>query len=266
MRSIGHTTFALLFFIAATATVLAQRADSDDDSTSISIGLTGGPLWSDHGDFGWYEKDPMTARPEMETIRRTGWSLGLRGNLRFGGRWWSLMPALLYEARPFAQQYGPSRQFLMPGNLSDPGEQKLLSVTSIETEFLTFEILFRQDLIRSDDVTFGVVAGPAFRHLINASQRISLTLIEPEGMKLQNTLGAPTEDDGRTIIHYDGDVIETNAGQFSIKGGLVAEFQAGGLIVMPGLYLDYGLSSMVSTESRWRVHALLTQVDLRFAL
>ena len=266
MRPILYTMVLFTLLLAsATGGLLAQESDS---FRLASIGLTGGPLWSEHVNPPHFTIVDESAA-EIDVTNGLGWSVGLRANIRRDGSRWSLFPSITYENRPFEQESRAITDtipveyvYRSPHGVTKTTE--VLSTTHLDYELIAVDLLLGCRLLGSDSSSFSVVLGPSFRYMLRGDSRHELNLIAPAEAVFENPNGLETTtDNGRSLIFYDGPVSGVNRFHVALKGGVVAEFalDSGAWVVMPGLYVDYSLTEL--SEEGWNVHALSLQVDLR---
>lgn len=204
----------------------------------------------------------------------TGWGFGVGLSAEFlpsvNGSW-GIIPRITFEKRPgqFHQEL-PNAQVLLPDpNRPDTGyivDQTVSTTSDITYTILNAEVLYKQEVLLLGDLRIGVAAGPAFSYVVGGTNRQVQDLEEPQNARFVNNENLPTENNGRRLIFYDGDIPERSSTRFSIKGGVQGEFGLFGnqWIMTPGVYYDYGISQVASTEN-WNLSSIIFQVDLRRA-
>lgn len=204
----------------------------------------------------------------------TGWGYGVGLSAEFlpsvNGSW-GIIPRVTFEQRPgqFRQEL-PNAQVLLPDpNRPDTGyivDQTVSTTSDITYTILNAEVLYKQEVLLLGDLRIGVVAGPAFSYVIGGTNRQVQDLEEPQNARFVNNENLPTENNGRRLIFYDGDIPERNSTRFSVKGGVQGEFGLFGnqWIMTPGIYYDYGITKVAPTEN-WNLSSIIFQVDLRRA-
>ncbi len=203
----------------------------------------------------------------------TGWGflVGLSAEFlpSIDGRW-GIIPRISFEQRPatFTEEL-PDAQVLLPG--ADPNNpqvvnQTITTLSEITYTLMNVEVLYKQEIAQLGDFRVGLLAGPAFQYILAGTKRQQQDLVEPLEAKFQNPENLPTENGGRTLVFFDGDITNRNATRFSVKGGVQGEI---GLfdddwILTPGVYYDYGFTEVTNTED-WQLSSIIFQVDLRRA-
>ena len=184
---------------------------------------------------------------------------------------WGIIPRVTFEQRPaqFSEEL-PNAKVLLP-NQQDPEnptivDQTVSTLSDITYSLMNVEVLYKQELALLGDLRFSVLAGPAFQYVLGGTKRQTQTLDQPQEAVFKNPQNLPTEDFGRTLVFFDGDIPERAGTRFSVKGGVQGEI---GLfnndwILTPGVFYDYGLTDVTPTES-WQLHSVIFQVDLRRA-
>ena len=184
---------------------------------------------------------------------------------------WGIIPRVTFEQRPsqFTEEL-PNAKVLLP-NQADPEnptivDQTVSTLSDITYTLLNFEVLYKQELVLLGNFRASVLAGPAFQYVLGGTKRQTQTLDEPLEAVFKNPDNLPTEDAGRTLIFFDGDIPERSATRFSVKAGAQGEI---GLfnndwILTPGIFYDYGFTDVTPTEN-WQLHSVIFQVDLRRA-
>ncbi|MCE2502861.1 MAG: outer membrane beta-barrel protein [Chlorobi bacterium] len=204
----------------------------------------------------------------------TGWGFAVGLSAEFlpsvDGRW-GIIPRITFEQRPgqFRQEL-PDVPVLVP-NPIDPStpevvDQTISTTSDITYSLLNVELMYKQEVLLLGDLRVGVLGGPAAQYIMGGTNRQVQDLDEPENARFINPDGLPTENNGRRLIFFDGDIPERNATRFSVKAGVQGEI---GLFnnqwaMTPGIYYDYGLSNVISTE-KWQLSSVIFQVDFRRA-
>ena len=203
-----------------------------------------------------------------------GWGFAVGLSAEFlpsvDGRW-GIIPRITFEQRPgqFHQEL-PDIPVMVP-NPIDPSTPEILDQTvsttsDITYSFLNVEVLYKQEVLLLGDLRVGVLGGPAAQYIMGGTNRQVQDLDKPENARFINLDGLPTENNGRRLIFFDGDIPERNATRFSVKAGVQGEI---GLfnnqwVMAPGIYYDYGLSYVTPLE-KWQLSSVIFQVDFRRA-
>lgn len=204
----------------------------------------------------------------------SGWGFGVGLSAEFlpsvNGSW-GIIPRVTFEQRPgvFNQEL-PNAEVLLPS--ADPNEEPVIVEQTVSTtseitySILNAEVMYKQEVLVLDALRIGVVAGPAFAYVLGGTNRQVQDLIEPQNARFTNPSDLETEENGRRLIFYDGDIQGRNSIRFSAKGGVQGEFGLFGnqWIMTPGVYYDYGLTEVTSEDS-WNLSSIIFQVDLRRA-
>jgi hypothetical protein len=142
-----------------------------------------------------------------------------------------------------------------------------VSTTSvIDYTLLNIEVLYKYELVTMGSFRVAVAGGPAFQYVMAGRNRQVQDLEEPQNARFLNPDGFVTENNGRTLVFFDDDIPQRNATRFSAKAGVQGEI---GLfddqwILTPGIFYDYGLTEVTSTED-WKLNTIFFQVDIRRA-
>jgi hypothetical protein len=179
---------------------------------------------------------------------------------------WSIIPRVAYESRPAEfKQNLPDAQVLLP-NATEPVNQTISTTSTITYNLLTAEVMYKYEFAKiGRGFRVAAEAGPAFGYVLGGTNRQVQDLLEPQNARFINK-DYPTENNGRRLILFDGDIPGRNSTRFSLKGGLQAEIGLFGnaWIMTPGVYYDYGLTQVTDNEN-WSLNSFLFQIDFRRA-
>lgn len=202
----------------------------------------------------------------------TGWGFGVGLSAEFSpiiDGSWSIVPRVTFEQRPgsFYQEL-PDVEIIIPS--ADPAlpptvaRQRVSTTSDITYTLLNAEVMYEQDIIIRNDFRLGLAGGPSVGYVIGAANRQVQDLIEPQNARFVNSEHLPTDRAGRRLIFFDGDIPQHHDIRFSVKGGVQSEVGLFGnqWIMSSGIYYDYGLTSVTSTEN-WGLHSVIFQVDFR---
>jgi hypothetical protein len=205
--------------------------------------------------------------PVFEQGGGWGFLAGLTAEFQLG-KSWSIIPRLMYEARPgeFNQEL-PDVQVLIPGS-DTPVNQTVTTSSKITYNLLTAEVLYKQEFAQiGKGLRIAAAVGPTASYIMGGKINQTQDLVEPENARFSNPEGKPTTNSGRTIIFADNtDIPGLNTTRFSIKAGLQAEFGLfkNAWIMTPGAYYDFGLTDVTANEN-WQLSSIVFMVDLRRA-
>ncbi|MGE3801604.1 MAG: outer membrane beta-barrel protein, partial [Candidatus Kapaibacterium sp.] len=184
---------------------------------------------------------------------------------------WGIIPRITFDQRPgqFRQEL-PNAKVLLP-NPADPKnptvvDQTVSTTSDITYSLLNVEVMYKHEILLLGDFRVGAAVGPAFQYIMGGTNRQVQDLEEPLNARFVNPDGRPTENNGRRLIFFDGDIPERSSTRFSAKAGLQGEI---GIFdnqwaLTPGVYYDYGLTDVTPTEN-WQLSTIIFQVDLRRA-
>ena len=120
----------------------------------------------------------------------------------------------------------------------------------ITYDLLNAEIMYKQEVLTYGDVRFGVLSGPSFQYITQATAKV-----------------LETSETGITPRCFDEDDAYINTSRLSIKGGVQGEVRLfdDQWMIVPGLFLDYRLTGF-SRSTKGGMNSLIFQVDFRKAL
>lgn len=203
----------------------------------------------------------------------TGWgySVGLSAEFlpSINGHW-GIIPRITFEQRPgqFTQEL-PNAKVLLEDPVTGDKEvvDQTVSTTSvIDYTLLNMEVLYKYEIVTMGSFRVAVAGGPAFQYVMAGRNRQVQDLEEPQNARFLNPDNFVTENNGRTLVFFDDDIPQRNATRFSVKAGVQGEIGLFGdqWILTPGIYYDYGLTEVTSTED-WKLNTIFFQVDFRRA-
>ena len=271
-RRILRACTLLLMAVTSGASLLrAQGPAASVDGSSVSelrLGISGGLTRNVHEGIMTPLEDP-SCPPFAEKGPTWGFSAGLTATYRYSGRT-GITAHLLYSTRPgFGRVTLPDAPVLIPGPNGDPVviDQSMSATTEIRYDLYELGLLWNVDLLRTEQVGFGVALGGAIAHVDVFTQTIEQQLLAPENARFTNPENLPTRDSGRVMIQLkDSPVVAASPTRLSARGGAYLDLTLlGPLCVTPGVYYDHGLTSAVS-NGEWYVHSVLFQLDVTVRL
>ena len=195
-----------------------------------------------------------------------GWFAGVVAELRMDTRLSLSLDARYNElsgSSSFAAT-APTGQFVIASSSDSSGEYVYLDnlvfsyTSAIDYASLSFGILANwRETSQDTMLAVGLSAGPVIHAITRKELHQTEHLESHINVRFLNPNGLPTEDDGRTVIYYTGKLESSRSLRVGFHLGLFAEFgnPASGLVISPGIFYDYGLQTVTSTEN-WYVHTL----------
>ena len=155
--------------------------------------------------------------------------------------------------------------------LDSLGDQIFLHSANITYQSISFEIAAQWRPVIDSSWSFGVELGPTFHSIVSHNWRQTLTIEHPDESYVRfATLAAEaTESNGRTLIFFDGDIIESSCTRIGMKTSLFAEFENrdSGIVFSPKLFYELGITPVQKTsDSDWRIHRFGVELSLLFPL
>ncbi len=271
------TSFALLFVVScvclhAQETQEAIGSAIDDSFTpEFRVGVSAGLTKNFHEDMGLRVIDDPSC-PVFNSIDSTwGRSVGLVFVYQHGAIS-GLTAHLLHSTRPgVGTSRLPSAQVLLPS--SDPNvdpqvvEQSVSARTDVRYDLYEFGLMGTLELISTKPVGLGVAFGGAIAHVDVLAATVEQELLAPENARFINSEDWRTRNEGRVIVFAENEPIQDAAStRLSVRAGAFVDVRPWGpLHITPGVYYDYGLTS-VTKNSDWTVNSILLQLDLTMAL
>ena len=258
--------------ISSEATPLGKAYLLEDSLSQFSIGLTLGFNRNYHS--GGFRTIDDPGCPLFEDGTGWGFHVGLSAEFLPNAKSnWGIIPRITFEERPgqFLQRL-PNAKVLLP-NPVDPSQPEIVDQTVSTTSDITYsllnaELLYKQEIFSLGDLHLGVLAGPAFQYVLGGTNRQVQDLEDPRNARFINPDSRPTENDGKRIIFYEGDIPDMSSTRFSVKAGIQGELKLlnNTWRLIPGIFYDYGLTNVaLSQKEDWKVHTVSFQVDLRRA-
>lgn len=265
-------TFRVSFVVLLTLSMLLQvqslKAQEIDTAACVNtqqfmLGVSGG-IHSIQHTFSNRMLAPTNFTFDPATS--LGWFAGVVTELRMDTRW-SLSLDVRYNELSGSSSFAatsPTGQFLIASSSDSSGEyiyldNPVFSYTSaIDYASLSFGILANWREISQDTMlAVGLSAGPVIHAITRKELHQTEHLESHINVRFINPNGLPTEDDGRTFIYYSGELENSRSLRVGFHLGLFAELgnPASGLVISPGIFYDYGLQTVTSTEN-WYVHTL----------
>lgn len=236
--------FAAIFFFA----VLSARGQSGtfvglelrlhDVRHSGAFILNDEPALGSFPDAGGFGQSlGLTLRHHLST------SFGLSGTIA-----WNRLPGSsdlalrnpsgsVFEVRPLAPD--PT------GDSTVPFDRAFTAVNTVVYSALSLEGLAEWRLTGSEgEWSLGIAAGPTLSLTLDASMRQTVRLDEPEHMRFVEAFSV--EDNGRTLVLHDGDLVDTESFRIGVRGGLFAEFRlpASDIVLSPALFYESGITPL----------------------
>lgn len=198
-----------------------------------------------------------------------GWGYTAGVSLEIGmGRNSSIVARMAYGSRPGNFQvtytHAPNFSPVYQGGV-EITDVTITAESEVAYALLSAEALYQYMLSVSPGLRLGAAVGPAFGYVLDAKVRQAEALVYPTDARFEGG-GYPTTNDGRGLVLFDADIPEHSTTRLSLKGGVLAEIAlpGSGWLLSPGVYYDYGLTDVSSSEN-WNLSALSLQLDLRYA-
>lgn len=149
----------------------------------------------------------------------------------------------------------------------EPVSTTVQHVSEVRYQTIDADFLYKLNLF---DSKFGVIAGPTIGFALGAAQQEQrFELLEPTSatFKPLNNPDLKYSNNNRTITVRDGDLPNASGFRLGIKAGVQYEqpLFRNKFFLVPHIFYNFGVTKLTSAES-WRVNAIQTGVDLRFAL
>ncbi len=203
--------------------------------------------------------------PKFEKGSGWGFLAGITAEFQLGETW-SIIPRLTYESRPgsFTSEL-PSALVLLPGT-NEVVPQTVTAASEVTYSIANAEVMYKQEFADLGGMRLALAGGPAIAVVLGGKNRQVQDLVTPENARFTNPSGFPSENNGRRLIFFDGDIPSRSGTRISLKAGMQAEFGLFGnaWIMTPGIYYDYGISDVTSAEN-WQLNTLMFMVDFRRA-
>lgn len=216
------------------------------------------------------------------TIGYSG-SIGLAAEYQFD-RWWGVAAYLDYTAS--------SGHFTQTRQTPDPfGVEVVITKSLAGKDTVIPGTLYRYDAcirynhinlalmgsrtIFGNDSTYriGFALGPVLSRTtaLNHTSRVDIVQTEPsEGqVRFTNEENLPAENNGSRLFLYDGPIEGQKEWGAALRGGFFASIgtlSGNGLVCTPGIYLDYGLTSILAEPNGWHLASFAGRVDLTIGL
>ena len=276
LKKVSLAIFAMLMAIPMIPTQSVAQGGGDNpldpqpSRRQILVGPTFGVNRNYHS--GGFRTIDDPSCPLFEDGTGWGFNVGLSAEfLPSVNGTWGIIPRITFDQRPgqFRQEL-PNAKVLLP-NPVDPEQPEIVDQTISTTSDITYsllnaEVMYKQEVLLLGDLRVGVLAGPAFQYILGGTNRQVQDLDEPQNARFINPDDRPTENNGRRLIFFDGDIPDRASTRVSVKAGLQGEI---GIFnnqwaMIPGIYYDYGLTDVTPGEN-WQLSTVVFQVDLRRA-
>ncbi|MDC1067622.1 hypothetical protein OAQ99_00530 [Candidatus Kapabacteria bacterium] len=217
--------------------------------------------------------------PNFEDGSENGFYVGVAFEYLLGGAknsTSSIIAKLLYSTYPgFVEKEGDQLPTSFNGNVNQPAGQQvtqtLINFTrEIDYSVISGEVLYKMNIAGTP---IGAVAGLAFDFTMTATDVQQMKLASPsnaEFIKVPNQIEPDWfYPDAKTLQfgQEGGEDIAGAAGlRVGLKLGLQYEFSFPGFLIVPHMFYNYGLTSLVNEDqNEWRVSAFQIGTDVRFA-
>lgn len=278
-RILPVRTFLFLLFSVAGPCLLAQdNGQSDADlsagevfDTELRIGLSSGLTRNFHDGDAYRLIDDPSCPVFNELDPLWGMSAGLTGAYKFS-RYAGVTAHLLYSTHPGrGRSELPNAQVLLPG--SDPSEdpvvvtQTVRAQTDIVYNLYQLGVMGTMDVVSTQYVRAGIAVGGSVAYVDEARQTIKQELVEPENARFINPESYPEREGGRVLVFADDAPIPgVSSFRASLRAGSYVDFRLFNFLhITPGVYFDYGLTSVVEDRD-WTLNFLMYQMDLTVEL
>lgn len=185
----------------------------------------------------------------------------------------SIIAKLLYSTMPsYMEQGGAPLPTTLAGLGSDsqePVETTVNFSNEVQYSVASLELLYK---INIGGTPIGAVVGVANDLVMTSTETEKMTLLTPENGFLipspeaqnQNYRYDNPDTPRELFFKEDSDIQDASAFRFALKAGLQYEISFPGIIVVPHIFYNFGLTQ-VNPDNDWRVNALQIGVDVRFA-
>ena len=148
-----------------------------------------------------------------------------------------------------------------------PWDNQVENELRVNYNALTFEVMYK---INPDPrLGFGFVVGPTFDLLFMSNEAERFNLIAPDHAQFDPDRfdpGMVFENNNRTAVIYDGEILNAAAIRFGLKAGIQYEILLGSrMYVVPSLAYNFGITTL-NSEYSWRVSPVQIGLDARFLL
>jgi hypothetical protein len=270
------TVYKSLAAIVVAMTCMFASASAQDnplDPAKPKSQVLVGPVIGINRNFhsGGFRVIPAPDCPVFESGSGWGFLAGLTAEFQLGESW-SLIPRITYDSRPGEFHQTLDKVPVLINSDDQSGtvtttDETVSTTSTITYSLLNAEVMYKQEFWQiGKGVRVAAEAGPVFGYVMGGKNRQVQDLEQPENARFINQANYPTDNNGRTIIFFDGDIPGRNSIRFSLKAGLQAEVGLfnNAWIMCPGIYYDYGLTKVTNTEN-WNLNSILFQVDFRRA-
>lgn len=201
-----------------------------------------------------------------------GQSLGL--HIQYRDRGWSISGILSWNRLPgtFQRQLDDYRSedltLEWANGTPDSVPYTDDALFDLHTDFgyatLSLELMmgWRQRVGRSA-WSLGLAAGPTMNVVLTESLDQKVSIVRPENTRMANPNGLQTEDNGRTLLYYTGDVDSWDSPRLGLRTGLFAEHGGPGITIVPGIFYDLVFPTV---GKDWKIHMLTGQVSVLMEL
>ena len=200
-----------------------------------------------------------------------GVSAGLTGTYKFS-RYTGVTAHLLYSTHPGrGRSELPNAQVLLPSQ--DPNEASIIveqtvrAQTDIAYNLYQLGVMGTMDVVSTQYVRAGIAVGGSVAYVDEARHTIEQQLVEPENARFINPESYPEREKGRVLVFADDEPIpDASSFRASLRAGTYVDFRLFNFLhITPGVYFDYGLTSVVE-DSDWTLNVLMYQMDLTVEL
>jgi hypothetical protein len=147
-------------------------------------------------------------------------------------------------------------------------ESNINMYNEISYNLFTLEAVYKLNI---GDTPFGIVAGPVLDFAITKTQRevMELNTADLQFKDLDADALAKNyrlEDGNTKYVFSDGDIDGSSSVRFALKLGAQYEFLFGKWYLVPSVYYNFGLTSLVSGgDQTWKVNVIQVGFDARYA-
>jgi hypothetical protein len=161
----------------------------------------------------------------------------------------------------------PGETYQVVNEKGDPVPTEVRHVNDVKYQTIDLDLLYKLNLFGT---SFGVVAGPTVGFSLGKAQQDQrFELISPTNARFEVDPNAPVtySDDRRTITISSGDLPNSSSLRLGLKAGVQYELPLfnNKFNLIPHAFYNFGITTLTSAEN-WRVNAVQTGVDIRFAL
>lgn len=111
--------------------------------------------------------------------------------------------------------------------------------------------------------SLGLAAGPTMSFVLGESLDQKVSTVSPKNTRMANPNGWQTEDNGRTLVYYTGDVDSWDSPRLGLRTGIFAEHDGREITIIPGIFYDLVFPTV---GKDWKIHMLTGQVSVMIKL